>query len=69
MSVYPVIAELIRPRPLDPATLSAAEDEVAEVFTVPIESLVDAKSCKYTQFRVKTGPGYTLPMFDVQPHR
>ncbi len=66
--VVPVLGEVLRPRPLDPKChFTLSDREVEEAFLVPLRALASAG--RYTQFRVPGTSGYSLPVFDVEPHR
>ena len=49
-------------------SLSLSDREVSSVFTVPISSLCSPSYHGYTQFRVDTRPGYSLPVYHGAPH-
>lgn len=66
MLVVPVVANL---GPLEDLTLSPNPDEVAEVFTLPLEHLLREENQGYTHFRTAGRYGYTLPVFLNGPHR
>ena len=66
-AVTPVIASL-SPSPLDPSALKLSAAEVSSVFLKPLSELSAPDACRYTQFRTPKG-GYTLPVYDVGPHR
>ncbi|XP_042737940.1 mitochondrial coenzyme A diphosphatase NUDT8 isoform X2 [Tympanuchus pallidicinctus] len=66
MLVVPVVANL---GPLEDLTLSPNPDEVAEVFTLPLEHLLQEENQGYTHFRTAGRYGYTLPVFLNGPHR
>lgn len=61
-SIVPVVAQLHDYHP-DKLLLNAAE--VAEAFTVPIQSLCDPRHFGHTQFRLGDGSGYSVPVFNV----
>ena len=48
--------------------LRLSEDEVSSVFCVPISSLCSPSNHGYTQFRVSSRPGYSLPVYHGAPH-
>lgn len=54
-----------------PDELRLSADEVAEVFTVPLETLCAPANCVHTQFRGRneTAAGYTGPVFLGGAHR
>ncbi|NXJ04060.1 NUDT8 protein, partial [Odontophorus gujanensis] len=66
MLVVPVVANL---GPLEDLPLSPNPDEVAEVFTLPLEHLLREENQGYTHFRTAGRYGYTLPVFLNGPHR
>ena len=48
--------------------LRLSKAEVSSVFCVPISSLCSPSNHGYTQFRVSTRPGYSLPVYHGAPH-
>ncbi|KAM9372948.1 mitochondrial coenzyme A diphosphatase NUDT8 [Phaethornis superciliosus] len=65
--VAPVVANL---GPLEDLRLTPSPDEVEEIFTLPLEHLLQEDNQGYTHFRARGGRyGYTLPVFLKGPHR
>lgn len=61
ISIVPVIAEI---RNFKPSMVQANPSEVEEVFTIPLERLIDPNLVRYTQFRTSaSGHGYVLPVY------
>jgi len=48
--------------------LTLSEAEVASVFCVPLSTLCSPTTHGYTQFKVSTKPGYSLPVYYGGPH-
>ena len=48
--------------------LTLSEAEVSSVFCVPLSNLCSPTTHGYTQFRVSTRPGYSLPVYYGGPH-
>ncbi|NXA42494.1 NUDT8 protein, partial [Eudromia elegans] len=66
MMVAPVLANL---GPLEDMTLTPNPQEVAEVFTIPLDHLLQAENQGYTHFRAKGRYSHTLPVFLHGPYK
>lgn len=61
VSIVPVIALIHN---FKPSMVKANPAEVEEVFTIPLERLIDPKLVRYTQFRTSaSGYSYVLPVY------
>ncbi|KAH8274835.1 hypothetical protein KR026_008702 [Drosophila bipectinata] len=61
-SIVPVVGVIAD---FDVAELRLNHDEVEEVFTVPLNSMIQPQATRHTQFR----SGYSIPAFQVEPRR
>ncbi|NWJ05112.1 NUDT8 protein, partial [Crypturellus undulatus] len=66
MLVTPVVANL---GPLEDVTLTPNPQEVEEVFTIPLDHLLQVENQGYTHYRAKGRYSHTLPVFLHGPHR
>lgn len=61
VSIVPIIGEV---RNFDMSMIKANPAEVEEVFTIPLERLIDPNLVRYTQFRTSaSGYSYVLPVY------